>query len=199
MRHLLAVNDVLISARLLSEIHPEILLTRMYREPELRRRIYVDVPSKICIEPDASCQFLITEMGHEAPQTWEDFFHIEEVYRTLPPVEQRFKQKIQGYVTYVDTGQHEALFQTPALSIAVVAQTSQMATILKYWTEEALTELGRPEEGDWFFFCSLAVASASPEELYLSPVWERAFGTAKTPLLVLAAEKGAGTPASESA
>jgi hypothetical protein len=53
----------------------------------------------------------------------------------------------------------------------------------------------RPYEGDWFFFCSLDVASASLEELYLAPVWERAFGTAKTPLLVLAEKKGEGTPA----
>jgi hypothetical protein len=184
MRHLLSVNDVLISARLLSQTRPDIVLTRMYREPELRRRIYVDVPSKICIEPDASCQFLSTKLREDRTETWEDFFHIE-VYRTLPPVKERFKQKIQGYVTYVATGQHEALFQIPALSIAVIAQTSQMAAILKYWTEEALTEIGRPEDGDWFFVCSLAVATASPEEMYLSPVWERAFSDTKTPLLVL--------------
>jgi hypothetical protein len=184
MRHLLAVNDVLISARLLSENHPDIVLIRLYREPELRRRIYVDVPSKICIEPDGSVQFLITERGQEAPQTWEDFFHIE-VYRTLPPVEQRFKQKIQGYVTYVDTGQHEALFQTPALSIAIVAQTEQMAAILKYWTEEALAEMGRAADGDWFFFRSIDTTTASPEEIFLSPVWEQAFSTDKTPLIVL--------------
>jgi hypothetical protein len=95
------------------------------------------------------------------------------------------QQKIQGYVTYVDTGQHEALFNTSALSIAVVAQTPQMAAILKYWTEEALTEIGRPSDGDWFFFCSLDPATASPEELFLSLCWEHAFVTTKTPLLVL--------------
>jgi hypothetical protein len=184
MRHLIAVNDVLIGARLLSETHPDILLTRLYREPELRRRIYVNVPPKICIEPDASCQFLVTEMGHETPQTWEDFFHIE-VYRTMPSVKERFKQKIQGYVTYGDTGQHEALFQTSALSIAVITQTEQMMALLKSWTEEALTEIERIAEGDWFFFCSLDASSASPEELFLSPCWEQAFGTTKTPLLVL--------------
>jgi hypothetical protein len=94
MQHTLAVNDVLISARLLSQTHPAVTLTRMYREPELRRRIYVDVPERICIEPDGGCQFLSTETGDEAPQTWEDFFFIE-VYRTLPPVKERFKQKIQ--------------------------------------------------------------------------------------------------------
>jgi hypothetical protein len=184
MQHMLAINDVLIGARLLSQTHPDTLLTRIYREPELRRRIYVDVPSKICIEPDASCQFLITVGEQEKRQTWEDFFHIE-VYRTLPPVKEHFKQKIHGYVTYVDTGQHEALFQTPALSIAVFATTGQIATMLKSWTEEALQEIGRAAEGDWFFFRSIDTATASPEEMYLAPVWEQAFGTAKTPLLIL--------------
>jgi DNA-binding MarR family transcriptional regulator len=131
MRHLLSVNDVLITARLLSQTRPDILLTKMYREPELRRRIYVDVPFRIWIEPDACCQFLVTEIRQERPETWEDCFFIE-LYRTLPAVKERYKQKIQGYVTYVDTGQHEALFQTPALSIAVIAQPPQMAALLKY-------------------------------------------------------------------
>jgi hypothetical protein len=175
---------VLIGARLLSETQPNIVLTRLYREPELRRRIYVDIPPTICLEPDASCQFLVTEIRQETPETWEDCFFIE-VYRTLPAGKSHFKQKIHGYVTYVDTGQHEALFNTSALSIAVIAHTPQMAALLKYWTEEALRERDRPEEGDWFFFCSLDTATASPEEMYLSPVWEQAFGTAKTPLLVL--------------
>jgi Replication-relaxation len=184
MRHLLSVNDVLIGARLLSETRPDIMLTRMYREPELRRRIYVALPERICIEPDASCQFLITVGEQEKRQTWEDFFHIE-VYRNLPPVKEHYKQKIQGYVTYVDTGQHEMLFETPALSLAVIAQTGQMMALLKSWTEEALRERERIADGDWFFFCGLDPATASPEELFLSPVWEQAFSTTKTPLLLL--------------
>ncbi len=90
-----------------------------------------------------------------------------------------------GMASYDDTGQHEALFQTPVLSIAVFAQTEQMEAMLKYWTEEALAEIERPEEGDWFFFRSIDTATASPEEMYLAPVWECAFGTTKTPLLML--------------
>ena len=189
MRHLLAVNEVLISARLLSQTHPDITLTQLYRESELRRRIYVELPERICIEPDGGCQFLSTKMGQDRPETWEDFFFIE-LYRTLPPVKSHFKQKIQGYVTYVDTGQHEALFNTAALSIAVIAQTEQMAATLKRWTEEVLAEMERQEEGDWFFFCSLDPATASPEEMFLSPIWEQAFGTTTTPLLVLEEDKG---------
>jgi protein involved in plasmid replication-relaxation len=184
LKHTMAVTDVLISARLLAQTHPAITLSRMFTERELKRKIYVAMPERICIEPDVGCEFLITEMQHDSQQTRRDFFHIE-VYRNLPPVERRFKQKIQGYVTYVDTGEHQALFHTTALSIALVAQTPAIAATLKRWTEEALTEIERMEEGDWFFFCGLDPATTSPEELFLTPVWEQAFGTTKTPLLVL--------------
>jgi hypothetical protein len=61
---------------------------------------------------------------------------------------------------------------------------SQVAT-LKRWTEEALQDMHRPEEGERFFFRSVDPAAVSPEELFLSPVWERALSSAKTPLLVL--------------
>ena len=194
LRHTIAVTDVLIAAKLLSERVPAIQLSRMYTERELKRKIHVQLPGQtpqgkprfqtICIEPDASCEFEITETWHEKPQTWVDFFHIE-VYRNLPPAEWRYKQKIQGYVYAVDEGWHEAFFHIPALSLAVIAATDQMAATLKRWTEEVLTEIERPEEGDWFFFCSLNPATASPEELFLTPIWEQAFGTTKTPLIVL--------------
>jgi len=113
LQHTLAVSDVLIAARLLSQAHPDIVLTRMYTERQLRRKIAVTLPEQnpgkmnrtIFIEPDASCVFTIQ-------REWQDFFHLE-VYRNLPPMEWRFKQKIQGYVTYAVTGQHEALFHEP--------------------------------------------------------------------------------------
>jgi hypothetical protein len=185
LKHTLAVTDVLIAAHLLSERVPAIRLTRLYTERELRQKIYIPLAGKsVCLEPDAGLLFRITEAWHAPPQTWEDFFHIE-VYRNLPPQEWRFKQKIAGYVTYVDNGHHEALFHTPALSIAVIAATEQMTTTLKRWTEEVLTQMERQPEGEWFFFCSVDPASASPEGLYLFLVWEQAFSDVKTPLLVL--------------
>jgi hypothetical protein len=185
LEHTLAVTDVLIAAKRLSHTHPNITLSRLYTERSLKRKIAVVLPDnqRIYIEPDASCEFLITETWHTPPQTWQDFFHLE-VYRHLP-MEGRFKQKIRGYVTALDTGIHNALFQTQALSIAVFCETGQQATLLKRWAEETLTALDRPEEGEMFFFRTIATATASPEEMYLAPVWEQAFGTAKTPLLIL--------------
>jgi protein involved in plasmid replication-relaxation len=184
LKHTIAVTDVLIAAQLLSQTVPWIELTRILTERELKRRIYVELPEKVCIEPDASCEFLLTETWHKTTQTWKDFFHIE-VYRNLPPAEWRVKQKIHGYVAYMESGQHEPLFNTSALSIAVIAQTKQMATTLKRWAEEVLTDTERQAEGEWFFFCSLNPATASPEELFLTPIWEQAFSTTTTSLLVL--------------
>jgi hypothetical protein len=194
LEHSLAVSDVLIAAQRLSQTHPGIQLTRMITERQLKRKIHVELPvgmsegrtrvQTICIEPDASLQFLLTETSHDAPQIWEDFIHLE-VYRNLPPAEWRFKQKIQGYVTYALTGQHEALFATPALSIAVITTSEQIALTLKRWTEETVRAMQQPEQGGRFFFGRIATTTASPEEIYLAPVWEQAFSSVKTPLLLL--------------
>jgi hypothetical protein len=190
VRHTLLINDVLIAARLLTQTVPGIVLTRLYTERELKRKIYVELsePSgegktryrKLCIEPDASLRFTIGE-------TWQDFFHIE-VYRNLPPVEQRFKQKVSGYVATVRSGQHQQLFHTEFLNIAVFAQTPEMAQTLKEWTEEALHQ--QPEEGGRFFFSSLDIANATPTGMFLAPVWKQAYGNAKTPLILLEEENG---------
>jgi hypothetical protein len=74
LKHTIAVTDVLIAAQLLSRTVPHIELTRMLTERELKRKIYVELPEKVCIEPDASCEFLLTETWHNPPQTWKDFF-----------------------------------------------------------------------------------------------------------------------------
>jgi protein involved in plasmid replication-relaxation len=181
LQHTIAVTAVLIGARLLSRTHPEIVLTRMLTERALKRKIYVAVPAgaggrPVCIEPDASLEFVLQGKV-------KDFFHIE-VYRTLPPAEWRFRQKIQAYVTYATSGLHETLFATPALSIAVFAQTLPMARTLKKWTAEVLQDMNQPEQAVRFFFRSGSVADASPQELFLTPCWEQPLTTTKTPLII---------------
>jgi Replication-relaxation len=183
--HTIAVTDVLIAARLLARTVPAIRLNRMLTERELKRTIYVAVPGegmitrKIAIEPDGAVEFVIQD-------TWQDFFYLE-VYRHHLN-ETRFKHKIQGYVTALITDLHEQLFQTSAMTVVVIATIEKLAGTLKQWAEEALVAMHRADAGDRFFFCSLNLASASPEELFLSPVWESAFSTDKTPLLMLEEE-----------
>jgi hypothetical protein len=190
MKHTLAVTDVLIAARLLGQTVPGVALTRMFLERSLRRKIYVEVtepatagtenkPLKVCIEPDCSLEFTIQDTTQ--PQIWRDFFHVE-VYRHLP-METLFKQKVFGYVHYAATGQHEGMFHTSALSIAVIAATDQIALALRRWTEEALHQT--PRQGERFFFRCLNTATATPADMFLAPDWQQAFGKVKTSLLLL--------------
>jgi hypothetical protein len=176
--HTIAVTDVLIAARLLAKTYPAIRLTRMLTERELQRTIYVPVPGerRICVEPDGAVDFTVNE-------TWQDFFYLE-VYRHHLN-ETRFQRKIQGYVTALVSGLHEQVFHTDAMTVAVIATTDTLKATLKHWAEEAVAAMGRQDAGDRFFFCSLETVSTSPKELFLSPVWEQAFSTTKTPLLVL--------------
>jgi hypothetical protein len=186
LRHTIAVTDVLIAARLLTQRVPGLVLNRMYLERELKRKIYVQIPVSmnngkterrtVCLEPDAAVDFIMQGK-------WQEFFHIE-VYRTHLR-EYCFKQKITGYAAYAASAIHQELFQTPALAIAVLCSSSDLAATLKRWTEEVLQEGQQPELGERFFFTSVNPAAVSPEELYLAPVWEQAFSTTKTPLLVL--------------
>jgi hypothetical protein len=115
--------------------------------------------------------------------TWQDFCYLE-IYRHHLN-ETRYQHKIQGYVTALASGLHEQLFKTPAMSVAIIATTKKLKETLKQWAEEALTTMERQDAGDRFFFCSIDTASVTPEELFLSPIWEHAFSTDKTPLLVL--------------
>jgi hypothetical protein len=157
------------------KIHVEILDPA---KPEAERKLI-----KVCIEPNCSLEFIIHEsnQGTNKLQTWRDFFHVE-VYRHLP-METLWKQKVLGYIQYAATGQHQALFYTSALSIAVFAATAHQAATLKQWTEEVLHDM--PQHGQRFLFRSINTATASPTDIFLSPDGQQAFGTAKTVLLVL--------------
>ena len=180
--HTIAVTDVLIAARLLAKRVPTIRLNRMLTEWELKRTLYVPVPREgttkrhICVEPDAAVDFTIQD-------TWQDFYYLEVYRHHLNKT--RFQHKIAGYVTALVSGLREQLFQTPAMAVAVIATTEKLAGTLKQWAEEALGAIQRSDAGDRFFFCSFDTATTNPEDMFLSPVWEQAFSTDKTPLIVL--------------
>jgi hypothetical protein len=130
----------------------------------------------VCLEPDAAID--VSLYGK-----WREFFHIE-VYRTHLR-EERFKHKIHTYAAYAASTRHQELFQTSALAIAIFCTEKQLATTLKQWTEAVVQDRQQPQLGERFFFTSADPATTSPEELYLSPVWEQPFSTTKTPLLIL--------------
>ena len=83
LKHTIAVTDVLIAAKLLSDTVPAIRLPRLYTERELKRKIYVTLSGKTCcLEPDAGLLFRVTETWHDDPETWENFF----ISRCIAPI-----------------------------------------------------------------------------------------------------------------
>jgi hypothetical protein len=190
LQHTISVTDVLIAAYRLTQTVPEIILNRIYLERELKRKIYVGIPislgngttlrQNVCLKPDAAVDFITHD-------TVQDFFHIEVYPSNLR--EDRFKHKIAGYAAYALSTIHQELFHTPSLTIAVFCATQQLAETLKRWTEEVLQDRLLRDIGEQFFFTSSDPATTSPEELFLSPVWEQAFGNTNTPLLLLEQEK----------
>jgi hypothetical protein len=183
VQHTIAITDVLIRAKLLSQAIPGIALHRLYVERELKRKIYVaplgqdtERQRPLCLEPDASLHFVTAG-------NIEDFFHLE-IYRTHLR-EERFKRKIRGYVAYINSTLHQQLFQTPALAIVFFCATDPLAETLLRWTEEVLHDVGQEYIGERFFFRHIATDNASPIEMYLAPVWKQAFSKTTTPLLVL--------------
>jgi hypothetical protein len=92
-----------------------------------------------------------------------------------------YRKELKLLAAELDRKDYELIDEALTLYFA----NHKMAALLKYWTEEALREIERIEEGDWFFFCSVNPATTHPDEMYLTPVWEQAFSSAKTPLLVL--------------
>jgi hypothetical protein len=67
----------------------------------------------------------------------------------------------------------------------VITATDQLAGTLKRWTEQVLRAVAQQELGEQFLFGSVDPATASPTEMFLTPVWQQAFGDSKTPLLML--------------
>jgi hypothetical protein len=185
--HTQAVNDVLLSAELLEQTVPHVVLHRMIHEVELNRHpIFVEVttlttdgqskPECIGLKADGILDFHIQ-------QQWQDFIKVE-VYRSFID-EKRWKEKVRAYVAYLKD-QHQKLYGTNALTIAVFATLGdRLRDTLKRWTEEELKRIHASAQGTRFCFRSLDTAATSPIDMYLTPVWYQAFETAPTPLLML--------------
>jgi hypothetical protein len=191
--HTQAVNDVLVSAELLQQTVPQVVLNRMVHELELKPDpIYVEITTltktgqtkrqRVGLIADGILDFHIQN-------TWRDFIKVE-VYRSFID-EKRWKEKVHAYVVYI-ANQHQQRYGTPALTIAVFATLGDtLRDTLRRWTEEELQRIQAVEQGARFCFRSIATATTPPHEMYLVPAWYQAFNPHPTPLLLL--EEGAGS------
>ncbi len=175
--HTLAVNDVLISAELLSRTQPRIQTARMLHERDLKRRpVYVqdDDGRSICVVPDGwidlrvrgeyqVCLALELDRGTEEQKVW--------------------RRKVRGLTAFAN-GPYQEIFQTKSLTVAVVATTGDRRLLqLLRWTESELTALRAQAQGDLFVFTAVPPSPAPMPDLFFTRRWYQPFGEQPVSLL----------------
>lgn len=177
LEHTLAVNDVLMSAELLSRVQPEYTLARMLHERDLKRRpvqVQDDDGRMIAVVPDGwldlrvkaayqVCLALELDRGTEEQKVW--------------------RRKIRGLLAYAN-GPYQDSFQTKSLTIAVVATSGDKRLLqLLRWTESELTARHEQGQGDLFVFTAIRPNAADLADLFFSRRWYQPFGDQPIALL----------------
>lgn len=175
--HTLAVNDVLISAELLSRTQPDYEIARMLHERDLKRRpvhIQDEDGRMMAVVPDGwldvrvkgayqVCLALELDRGTEEQKVW--------------------RRKIRGLLAYAN-GPYQDAFQTKSLTVAVVATSGDRRLLqLLRWTESELTARREQGQGDLFVFTAIRSDPADLADLFFSRRWHQPFGEQTVALL----------------
>ncbi len=179
LSHTLAVNNIIITAKLVERIAPEIRLAQFRHERVLRQ-----TPVEV-----------VTTAGEKQkviPDGWLDFR--TPTHRTAVVLEldrgteqqRTFKKKLQGLIAFAQ-GPYQAFFNTSSMTIAFLTTTGEdRCAVIRKWCEEELRDEAQQELAEIFLF--LAVADEGKEldsKVFLSPVWQQPFVTASTALLTI--------------
>ncbi len=176
MQHTLSTNDFLIAAELLCRQHPDFALASLRSERALKRdAVSVRLSGKnrlVAVDgfldvrirnEEQACVCLELDRGTEDAGFW--------------------KEKVAALLAFAN-GPYQQAFGTEAITIAVVATPGpHRRDMLVQWTEQELSRRHERHEADLFRFLDGEPTARTPEELFLSPIWLRPFGTAALPLL----------------
>jgi hypothetical protein len=156
--HLLAINDVLLRATVLSREAPDSLeLRELYHDRDLR-----GWEPPLPVVPDGFMDFVVT-----SPDGRERFPILLELDMGTMD-RRRWQEKISRYVSFLAGGLQEH-FATTVATIAVVVQDTEKRVLdLKRWTEHELQRRGATDTADLFYFTQL-VPGLSAQELFCSP------------------------------
>lgn len=172
MQHTLAAIDVLVSAELLSRLHP-VELAALRSERDLKRSpVRVDVapppgsPSetarRVAVIPDGWFQLSVAGAASVSVALELD----------RGTEEQKFwRRKIAALIAWVD-GPYAEAFETDNVTIAIVAPTEARRDQLRDWTAREITHRNlSPEYADLFLFTSANPAEISPDAFFFSRLW----------------------------
>src|SRR3954462_4240795 len=143
--HTLAINEVLIKARILEETTAGVELLEWHHDRNLRRWRPI-----LSIVPDGFLHFAVTTpIGrHSYPILLEvDLGTIDR---------RRWQEKVRRYLQFF-TGEFQTVFHTDAATIAiVVSDTEKRVSDIKRWIEWELTKLNAKASGEIFYITQLS-------------------------------------------
>lgn len=165
LQHALDLNDVLITAKLLTRSVPEITLVAMQHDLDLKK-----TPAKFTYLRRLSDGGKIEESATIVPDAWLDFrlklpgaqkqrrkcivFELDRGTTSMTP----FKQKLRAYVHYAaEDGSYYHQFGTNTISIAYATTAGhERLSMMRSWCEDELTQQRLDHEAALFCFTALS-------------------------------------------
>jgi hypothetical protein len=167
--HTLAINDVLIAARLLHQAVDVVSLVAIRHDLDLKRTpVKIEtgpadprsgVPELTSVVPDAWLHFQIPNPARDKPESAPLLLELDRGKKSVS----EFKRKIRGLLAY--TGRpYQTLFGVKSVTVAFVIdegafaspqQAAKRVADTRRWTEEELTEQRKEDWGEIFLFTSL--------------------------------------------
>jgi hypothetical protein len=208
--HTLAVNDVLIAARLLEQRAEGLALSGMRHERDLKRTAAVrfkpgevDPGSSVYVVPDGWLD-LRADRGTGRITQFPLWLEVDRGTEGT----KKIKEKIRGIVAYYNGGHYERLFGTRHMQVVFLAEQAALGSAhqaahrsqqLRRWCEEELTSIGQLVFGPVFRFGVLPPGDAlDPVAFFTAPHCLVPFSPSPIPLLVLPQrDRHAEAPATE--
>ncbi len=187
--HLLEVNDVLIAARLLPGLAPQIALQEFRHDLDLHK-----TPLVVSYDARTHARKHERERTTIIPDGWLDFRYtipqgktkrrclVLELDRGTEDMKTT-KQKLRAYTHCAVSEEYVTIFGTDVIVVVYLATEKQRAVQLREWCEQELTLQGETEEADLFRFASLPPAPLDPLTLFCQDICRIPFEETPTSLL----------------
>ena len=189
LEHLLGVNDILIAARLLPGLAPQITLQEFRHDMDLHK-----TPLVVSYDARSNAGKLEKERTTIIPDGWLDFrcttpqgdtkrrCLVLELDRGTMDMK-RVKQKLRAYTHCAVSEEYVTLFGTNIIMVVYLTTKKQRAIQLREWCEQELTLQQLTHDADLFRFAYLPETTLDPLTLFCKDICTIPFE--KTPVSLL--------------
>lgn len=193
LEHVLSVNDVLIAARRLHKVAPDITLEKWQHDLDLKKS-----PAKVTYVRRLADGDKVDEVTKIIPDGWL-YFTLQlantpkkrlrcvvlELDRGSETDVAEFKRRIRAYVHYAaEGGVYQQTFGVKSIMVAYATTAGEKRLrSMKLWCEQELKEQRLDYEAPLFRFTALAQGEIDPKQLFLSDVWYKPYETQPSTLL----------------